>query len=83
MRHPYEKFIRIELFSIVLALTIFIFALIKGFILLIICSLLLISISLLADSLISWLTHQKAQAIKQCARAVIIFILAIYIIFVL
>lgn len=79
MKHPYEKFIRIELLSIVLALIIFIFALMKGYVLLAIISLLLIVVSLLSDGMIFFLTHEKAQAIKQFARAIMVLLLTIYI----
>lgn len=79
MKHPHEKFIRIELLSIALALIIFIFSVIKGYLLFAIFSLLLIAVSLLSESMILLATHQKAQALKQGARAAIILLLAIYV----
>lgn len=79
MKHPHEKFIRIELFSLVLTMILFIFAVIKGFTFFAFISLLLITISLLADAIILWGIHEKAPAIKQVVRAILILFLTIYI----
>lgn len=81
MKHPYEKFIQIELLTIALALLILIVSTIKGYLLPIVFSLLLIAVSLISDSMILLLSQQKANAVKQSARAIIIFILATYLLF--
>lgn len=81
MRHPYEKFIRIELATIALAILIGFIVLIKGYILLAFASLYLLVISLLSEAMIAWFTHQKVQSGKQIIRAVILFALTTYFIF--
>lgn len=81
MRHPYEKFIRIELIAILIAILIGVIVLIKGYLILVFVCLYLLVLSLLAEAMIAWSTHQKFQSGKQLVRAAIIFILATYMIF--
>lgn len=81
MRHPYEKFIRIELVSIVSAILIGIIALIKGYLILIFICFYLLALSLLAEAMIEWSTHQKMQGGKQFVRAIVILILTTFLIF--
>lgn len=78
MRHPYEKFIRIELISMISAILIGIVALIKGYLILIFICFCLITVSLLAETIILWSTLQKAQGGKQFIRAFLLLILTIY-----
>lgn len=81
MRHPYEKFIRIELVSMILAVLMGIIVLMKGFLILIFMCFFLIIISLLTDAILLWVTYQKIQSGKQLFRAIIMLILTIYLIF--
>jgi type III secretory pathway component EscV len=81
MRHPYEKFVRIELVSIISAFVIGIIALIKGFPILIFICFFLVAISLCAEAIILWFTYQKVDGGKQLIRAMIIFLLTTFLIF--
>lgn len=78
MRHPYEKLIKIEIATILLAILIGMLAIIKGVLTLVFISLLLLTLSLLAEALSALSTHQRFQGIKQLIRSAIIFILTIY-----
>lgn len=80
MRHPYEKFIRIELISMISAVLIGMIAFIKGYFTLIFICFFLIALSLIAEVIILWFTYQKIQAGKQLIRACIILILTLYLI---
>lgn len=82
MKHPYEKFIRIELLTIGLAGLIGIVALVKGYLISVLICLYLITLSLLAEAMIALSTHQRVQGIKQLVRAAIIFILTSYLLLV-
>lgn len=81
MRHPYEKFIRIELFSIGFAVFLGVFAFIQGYMILMFVSFYLISISLIAEAMVAWSTFHKQQAIKSVCRALLIFLLVTYLFF--
>lgn len=81
MRHPYEKFIRIELAAIALAILIGIIVLIKGYLILLFACFYLLVISLLSEAMIAWFTQNKVQSGKQIIRALIIFSLTTYLIF--
>lgn len=78
MRHPYEKFIRIELFSIGLSVFIGIFAFIKSYTILMFICFYFISLGLVAEAIVAWSTYQKEQAIKSMIRAVVIFLISTY-----
>lgn len=72
MRHPYEKFIRIELICLTFIILVGIFALIQGSALVILMCLFVLSLSLFCDALIAWYSHRTAQAAKQLIRGVMI-----------
>ncbi|WP_404455834.1 hypothetical protein [Oceanobacillus kapialis] len=78
MRHPFEKIIRIELLTIVLALIIGLISIIQGYLLLATCSIYLIAISFTCTALLDWKTNQTAQGAKHAARALLLFLLATY-----
>lgn len=78
MRHPYEKFIRTELVTIILSIFVFVIALIKSYLILIYICFYLLVISLLAEAMIAWFTQQKERSVKQLIRGMIIFLLATY-----
>ncbi|PAV31414.1 hypothetical protein CIL05_01805 [Virgibacillus profundi] len=83
MRHPFEKFIRLELLSIVCVILFGLIALIQGYLLLIFLSLYLLAIGLLCNAMIEWYTHQSASAGKQVLRAIMIFLFTTYLMFLL
>ncbi|MEC5424421.1 hypothetical protein QGM71_13050 [Virgibacillus sp. C22-A2] len=81
MRHPYEKFIRIELLSLASAILIGIIALAQGYTLLIFLCLYLLALSLACNALIELHRHEADQAGKQILRAIMLFILASFMLF--
>ncbi|OZU88485.1 hypothetical protein CIL03_12635 [Virgibacillus indicus] len=83
MRHPYGKFIRVEVISLVCLIFIGLIALIQGYLLLIYFSLYLLAIGLITDAMIEWYSHQTAKAGKQVIRAVMLFLFTTYLIFIL
>ena len=83
MRHPYGKFIRIEVISLACLIFIGFIALIQGYLLLIYFCFYLLAIGLITDAVIEWYSHQSAKAGKQIIRAVMLFLLTTYLIFTL
>lgn len=81
MRHPFEKIIRIEIFSLIAAGVITILIIFQGFISLMVVPMLLLSLSMIAEAVIHWHMNQKEQAIKQASRSIILFVLVTYFIF--
>src|SRR5690625_7839415 len=65
MRHPYEKFIRIELFAIGLSVFIGIFAFIKSYTILMFISFYFISLSLVAEAMVAWRSEERRVG-KEC-----------------
>lgn len=80
MRHPYEKFIRIELISMIIAALACIIVLMKGYLILVFICFFLLILSLLTEAITLWFTYQKVQGGKQLFRASIILILTLYLI---
>jgi hypothetical protein len=78
MKHPYEKFIRMELLALLSVVFFIILTMIKGWVLLVFLSLFFIVISLICDGLALLHTHQKAPAAKQLARGLLVFVLTVY-----
>ncbi|WP_077602311.1 hypothetical protein [Oceanobacillus sojae] len=74
MRHPLEKFIRIEAIAIVGGLFIGILAWITGWMLLLFFACYLFVLSMLADALILLHTRRSSDAVKQVIRAVLLFL---------
>lgn len=81
MQHPSERFVKIELLCLGLALFIGGFAIYKTSLLLLFMSIYLIAISLLCDGLVAITTHYRVTGIKQIIRAILLFILTTLIIF--
>lgn len=81
MRHPYEKFIRLELISLILALFAGIIVLIKGFIFLAIVLIYLIACGLCCEAMIELHTHNRNKAFKHFTQAMLIFVFMSYIVF--
>jgi hypothetical protein len=83
MRHPYEKYIRLELITVIFVLVIGIFAIIQSYILFIFLGLYLLVISLILTALIEFHTYRTHAAIKHALRAVLLFVFTTYLIFLL
>lgn len=81
MRRPVDKFLQVEALTLVFACLICLFALIKGFYLFVSLALYFIVVSLICEAIAKWKFIQKIDAGKQLARAVVIFILATYLLF--
>lgn len=81
MRHPYEKFIRLELIALILAVFAGIIVLIKGFILLAILLIYLIACALCCEGMIELSTHNRNHAVKHFLQAILIFVFMSYIVF--
>lgn len=84
MKHPYEKIMRIELFSLGLSIFIGLIALIQSSILFILVSFYLAAISLACDAFNhNYTSHRRMQGLKQAIRAALLFLLATALIFLL
>ncbi|MEW9676354.1 hypothetical protein ABRT01_09265 [Lentibacillus sp. L22] len=81
MRHPYEKFMKMELFAIIGAIIVGIIALIKGFVLVVILALYMVSFSMFSGAIVEWNTRQTQQAGKHLLQAAMLFIFTTYMIF--
>lgn len=81
MRHPYEKFIRLELITIILVFILGIFAIIQSYILFIYLGLYLLVISLVFNALIEFHTYQTQEAMKHALRALLLFVFTTYLVF--
>ncbi|ASN04014.1 hypothetical protein [Virgibacillus necropolis] len=81
MRHPYEKFVRLELISLILAIFAGIVVLVKGFILLAVVIIYLIGCGLCCEAMIELNTHNRNKAFKHFAQALLLFIFMTYILF--
>lgn len=81
MRHPFEKFIKVEYGSLILALIIGLYAIIQSVFALLILSMYLIAISLFCDGIVALSTRQHVWAGKQVTRAFIICLVATLIFF--
>lgn len=81
MKHPYEKFIKMELVFIVCAVLFGLIALIQGYLFLILMSLYLVTISMLFNALIHWHSHRTADAGKQILRAIMLLCFVTFLVF--
>ena len=81
MRHPFKRFIKIELFSLILAIITGLSAIIWTHVIWFILSIYLIAISLLCDGIVAQSTHQHTWAIKQFIRSFLLFIITTLLIF--
>jgi hypothetical protein len=81
MRHPHEKFIRLELLAILLAVIIGIIALLKGFLLVMVLTLYLITFSMIFGALVEWNTRQTNQAGVHFLQAALLFVFTTYLLF--
>jgi len=83
MRHPYEKYIRLELITIILVFLLGIFAVIQSYIIFLFLGLYLLVVSLIFTALIEFYTYHTHNAIKHALRALLLFIFTTYLIFLL
>jgi uncharacterized membrane protein len=81
MRHPYEKYIRLELITIILVFVLGLFALIQSYILFIFLGLYLLVVSLILTALIEFHTYNTHEAIKHALRAILLFVFTTFLIF--
>ncbi|WP_085993999.1 hypothetical protein [Oceanobacillus senegalensis] len=81
MRHPHERFALIEIVTLGIVVLFGVFALIKGYVFLLLFTFLLLSVSLCCDALIHLQTGNTPHAGKQFARALILVIFTIYLFF--
>ncbi|GAB3048151.1 hypothetical protein [Virgibacillus ainsalahensis] len=81
MRHPYEKFMRIELIAIACVVLFGVIALIQGFLIFILLCFYLLALSIFCDAMILLYLHNPPQAGKQFLRAVMVFIFTTYLFF--
>ncbi|WP_404455980.1 hypothetical protein LG329_08580 [Virgibacillus necropolis] len=81
MRHPYEKFVRLELIILILAVLVGVLVLIKGFIFLAILLIYLIACGLCCEAMIEFHTHNQNKAFKHFLQALLLFVFTTYIIF--
>lgn len=81
MRHPYEKFIRLELITLILAVLAGIVVLIKGFTFLAILLIYLIACGLCCEAMVEFHTHNKNKAFKHFVQAMLILVFMSYIVF--
>lgn len=81
MRSPMEKFTLIEIISIGIGSILGLFAMIQGYLILLLLTFYLIAISLICEAFIFLHKRDTAHAGKQIVRAVCIFIFITYMIF--
>ncbi|BAC14982.1 hypothetical protein ACFQ4N_13220 [Oceanobacillus iheyensis] len=75
MRHPYQKFIQMEVIGLVLSFLCGITALITGWIILLFVAVYLLVVSIVCDAIILMQTRRQSEAMKQAIRAFVLFLL--------
>ncbi|MFS0750253.1 hypothetical protein [Oceanobacillus sp. 1P07AA] len=75
MRHPYQKFIQMEVIGLVLSFLSGITALITGWVILLFFAVYLLVLSIVCDAIILMQTRRQSEAMKQGIRAFILFLL--------
>lgn len=81
MRHPYEKYVRIELLTLLIALFFTVLLIIYKKAIILLFSLCFLSLSLLSEAIFLLFTNKKAEAMKQALRSLLLLLLLITIIF--
>lgn len=85
MRHPYEKILRLELFTLGLSILTGFIALFQASVFLIVISFYLLAISLACDAFIHLYFHmyqREMQGMKQIIRGAVLFLLSTVLIFI-
>lgn len=80
MRHPYKKYVQIEMFSLFFAVFFGFVAIIRNYPLLIFMAIYCLSISFICETLILLVINQKTEATKQLIRAVALLIFTTYLV---
>ncbi|GLO67712.1 hypothetical protein M3E13_02355 [Oceanobacillus kimchii] len=75
MRHPYQKFIQMEVIGLVLSFLSGITALITGWVILLFFAVYLLVLSIVCDAIILMQTRRQSEAMKQAIRAFVLFLL--------
>jgi len=83
LRHPYEKYIRLEFLTIIFVIILALFAIIQSYTLFIFVGLYLLVMSLILTALIDFHTYRTQEAMKHVLRAALLFVFATYLIFAL
>ncbi|WP_077329400.1 hypothetical protein [Virgibacillus siamensis] len=81
MRHPYEKFIRLELLTLAAAVIIGLIAIIQGYLLIVFFCLFLVAISMIFEGLIAMNTFHTTEGLKQFTKAAILLLLTFILFF--
>ncbi len=81
MRHPYEKFIRLELITLVLVVIIGLISVFQGILIIMLFSLYLLSISIFFEALIAFNTHNTAEGAKQFVKAAMLMLVTTILLF--
>ncbi|SFE08344.1 hypothetical protein SAMN05216238_10834 [Lentibacillus persicus] len=81
MHNPYEKYKRMELITLALAVIIGLTAVVQGTAILMLFSLLLVAVSIFSEGLLQFNTNKAAEGIKQFVKAGILMLLAAILLF--
>lgn len=81
MRHPYEKFIRLELVTLVLVVVIGFISVFQGYPIIMLFCLYLLSISIFCEALIHMNTFRTTEGIKQFVKAFMLMLLTTILLF--
>lgn len=81
MRHPYEKFIRLELITLVLVVIIGLISVFQGILIIMLFSLYLLAISIFCEALIAMNTHNTAEGAKQFVKAAMLMLVTTILLF--
>ncbi|WP_010531536.1 hypothetical protein [Lentibacillus jeotgali] len=76
MHNPYEKYIRIELLSLALAVVIGLIAIVQGYVIIMLLCVYLLAFSIFSEGLFLLNTNRSTEGIKQVAKAGMLMLLA-------
>ncbi|HLR62854.1 MAG TPA: hypothetical protein VK097_10475 [Lentibacillus sp.] len=76
MRNQYEKYIRVELLTLALAVVIGLIAIVQGFVIIMLLCVYLLAFSIFCEGFLFLNTNRPADAIKQIAKAGMLMLLA-------
>ncbi|QKY70524.1 hypothetical protein [Lentibacillus sp. CBA3610] len=76
MRNPYEKYIRMELLTLALAVVIGLIAILQGYVVIILLSMYLLAFSIFCEGFLQLNTNRGMDGIKQFVKAGMLMLLA-------
>ncbi|SFA97735.1 hypothetical protein SAMN04488072_104270 [Lentibacillus halodurans] len=76
MRSPYEKYIRIELLALALAVIIGLIAIVQGYVIIILLCVYLLAFSMFCEGFLHLNTNKPIDGIKQFVKAGMLMVLA-------